>query len=135
LKNLNDFIPEFLNGGWVVLLIGAAGMVARLITSVSSEETNGNNVIKNILSAMITSLLAWFILEQFEIDSLYKALIYGLAGLNSPEILKGILKITTSFSNNPGEFISNIKSGKIDTPPKRNTRVVKKPVRKTINRK
>ena len=51
------------------------------------------------------------------------------------EILKGILKITTAFSNNPGEFISNIKSGKIDTPPKRTTRTVKKPVRKTINKK
>ena len=135
MKNLNDFIPEFLNGGWVVLLIGAAGMIARLITSVSTEETNGNSVIKNILSAMITSLLAWFILEQFEINSLYKALIYGLAGLNSPEILKGILKITTSFSNNPGEFISNIRSGKIETPPKTNTRTVKKPVRKTTNKK
>ena len=134
MKNLNDFIPEFLNGGWVVLLIGAAGMVARLITSNSSEEINGNGIFKNILSAMITSLLAWFILEQFEINSLYKALIYGLAGLNSPEILNGILKITTAFSNNPGEFISNIKSGKIETPPKRNTRVVKKPVRKTINK-
>ena len=135
MKNLNDFIPEFLNGGWVVLLIGAAGMIARLITSVSTEETNGNGVIRNILSAMITSLLAWFILEQFQINSLYKALFYGLAGLNSPEILKGILKITTSFSNNPGEFIANIKSGKIDTPPKKTTRAVKKPVRKTINRK
>jgi uncharacterized membrane protein YeaQ/YmgE (transglycosylase-associated protein family) len=110
-------------------------MVARLITSGSTEENNGNGIIKNILSAMITSLLAWFILEQFEIDSLYKALIYGLTGLNSPEILKGILKITTAFSNNPGEFISNIKSGKINTPPKRTTRVVKKPVRKTITKK
>ena len=106
-----------------------------VITSTSTEETKGNGIIKNILSAMITSLLAWFILEQFEINSLYKALIYGLAGLNSPEILKGILKITTSFSNNPGEFISNIKSGKIETPPKRTTRTVNKPVRKTINRK
>ena len=135
MKNLNDFIPEFLNGGWVVLLIGAAGMIARLITTNSPEETGGSSIVRNILSAMITSLLAWFILEQFEINSLYKALIYGLAGLNSPEILKGILKITTSFSNNPGEFISNIKSGKIETPPKRTTRTVKKPVRRTINKK
>ena len=69
MKNLNDFIPEFLNGGWVVLLIGAAGMIARLITSTSTEETKGNGIIKNILSAMITSLLAWFILEQFEITT------------------------------------------------------------------
>ena len=130
MKNLNEFIPAFLNGGWVVLLIGAAGMVARLVTSNSPEETSANNIVKNIMAAMITSLLAWFILEQFEIDSLYKALIYGLGGLNSPEILKGILKISTSFSNNPGEFISNIKSGKVSTPPKRTTRAVRKPVKR-----
>ena len=130
MKNLNEFIPAFLNGGWVVLLIGAAGMVARLVTSNSPEETSANNIVKNIMAAMITSLLAWFILEQFVIDSLYKALIYGLGGLNSPEILKGILKISTSFSNNPGEFLSNIKSGKVSTPPKRTTRAVRKPVKR-----
>ncbi len=130
MKNLNEFIPAFLNGGWVVLLIGAAGMIARLVTSNSPEETSASNVIKNIMAAMITSLLAWFILEQFEINSLYKALIYGLGGLNSPEILSGILKISTSFSNNPGEFLSNIKSGKVQTPPKRKTRTTKKPVKR-----
>jgi predicted MFS family arabinose efflux permease len=130
LKNLNEFIPAFLNGGWVVLLIGAAGMIARLVTSASSEETSAKNIIKNIMAAMITSLLAWFILEQFEIDSIYKALIYGLGGLNSPEILSGILKISTSFSNNPGEFLSNIKSGKVQTPPKRAIRAAKKPVKR-----
>jgi predicted MFS family arabinose efflux permease len=130
LKNLNQFIPAFLNGGWVVLLIGAAGMIARLVTSNSPEETSINSVIRNITAAMITSLLAWFILEQFELDSLYKALIYGLGGLNSPEILGGILKISTSFSNNPGEFLSNIKSGKVSTPPKRATRVTKRPVKR-----
>lgn len=130
MKNLNEFVPAFINGGWVVLLIGAAGMIARLVTSNSPEETSTNNIVKNIMAAMITSLLAWFILEQFEIDSLYKALIYGLAGLNSPEILRGILKISTSFSNNPGEFLSNIKSGKVSTPPKRTTRAVRKPVKR-----
>ena len=130
MKNLNEFIPAFLNGGWVVLLIGAAGMIARLVTSNSPEETSANSIVKNIMAAMITSLLAWFILEQFEIKSLYKALIYGLGGLNSPEILSGILKISTSFSNNPGEFLSNIKSGKVKTPPKRTTKAVRKPVKR-----
>ena len=130
MKNLNEFIPAFLNGGWVVLLIGAAGMIARLVTSNTPEETSANSIVKNIMAAMITSLLAWFILEQFEINSLYKALIYGLGGLNSPEILSGILKISTSFSNNPGEFLSNIKSGKVQTPPKRTTRATRKPVKR-----
>jgi predicted MFS family arabinose efflux permease len=135
LKNLNEFIPAFLNGGWVVLLIGAAGMIARLVTSNSPEETSAGNIVKNIMAAMITSLLAWFILEQFEIDSLYKALIYGLGGLNSPEILGGILKISTSFSNNPGEFLSNIKSGKVNTPPKKATASRKTPIKKPLKAK
>ena len=130
MKNLSQFIPAFLNGGWVVLLIGASGMVARLVTTDSPEETSTSNIIKNIIAAMLTSLIAWFILEQFELDSLYKALIYGLGGLNSPEILRGILKISTAFSNNPGEFLSNMKSGKVKTPPKRNTRATKKPVKR-----
>jgi predicted MFS family arabinose efflux permease len=130
LKNLNEFIPAFLDGGWVVLLIGAAGMIARLVTSDSPEETSGANIVKNIMAAMLTSLLAWFILEQFELNSLYKALIYGLGGLNSPEILGGVLKISKAFSNNPGEFLSNIKSGKVQTPTKRPTRAVRKPVKR-----
>ena len=130
MKNLNEFIPAFLDGGWVVLLIGAAGMIARLVTSDSPEETSGSNIVKNIMAAMLTSLLAWFILEQFELNSLYKALIYGLGGLNSPEILGGVLKISKAFSNNPGEFLSNIKSGKVQTPTKRPTRAVRKPVKR-----
>ncbi len=30
--------------------------------------------------------------EQFEVDSMYKAIAYGLVGLNSPEIIQGVLK-------------------------------------------
>jgi hypothetical protein len=44
---------------------------------------------------------------------MYKSIIYGLVGLNSPEILTGMIKISTSFSNNPQAFIKNAKSGKI----------------------
>ena len=40
------------------------------------------------------------------------------------------LKISTSFSNNPGEFLSNIKSGKVQTPPKRTTIATRKPVKR-----
>jgi len=86
-------------------------MVARLV--VSEEENSLQSVIKNIVAAMIASTIAWFILEQFEINSMVKAITYGLVGLNSPELLKGITKIAQSFSNNPEAFISNAKKGKI----------------------
>jgi hypothetical protein len=118
---LENFIPLFLSGGWVVLVIGAAGMLARLATSKNPEEKTVQQVTSNMVAAMIASLIAWFILEQFAIGAMYKALAYGLVGLNSPEILSGIIKIFTKFSENPGEFISNIRSGKIDTPVKKTT--------------
>jgi uncharacterized protein (DUF697 family) len=111
MNKLEDIIPEFIKGGWIVTLIGASGMVARLV--VSEEENNLQSVIKNIVAAMIASTIAWFILEQFEINSMIKAITYGLVGLNSPELLKGITKIAQSFSNNPEAFISNAKKGKI----------------------
>lgn len=128
MKDLKDFIPSFLSGGWVVLLIGAAGMIARLATSKNPEDKTSSQVISNIGAAMIASLLAWFIMEQFEISSMYKAITYGLVGLNSPEILSGIIKLSTGFANNPTDFIRNFKSAE-PTKPKtkpRTTRTTKR---------
>ena len=96
MDSLEGFIPKFLKGGWIVTLIGAAGMIARL--AVSEEENAMNTIIKNISAAMIASSISWFILEQFEINSMIKAVTYGLVGLNSPELLKGITKISGAFS-------------------------------------
>jgi predicted MFS family arabinose efflux permease len=111
MKDLNQFIPLFLDGGWVVLIIGAAGMLARLATSKDPEDKNPVQIAKNILAAMTASLVAWFIMEQFEIASMYKAIAYGLVGLNSPELLTGIIKVTTGFAEDPTNFVKNIKSG------------------------
>jgi hypothetical protein len=126
MDNLEDFIPKFIKGGWIVTLIGAAGMIAKLV--VSEEENTANSVIRNISAAMIASSISWFILEQFEINSMIKALAYGLVGLNSPEILKGITKISGSFSDDPTNFIANARQGKVThrkTPVKRKPKTKK----------
>jgi predicted MFS family arabinose efflux permease len=107
---MNKFIPLFLDGGWVVLLIGGAGMIARIVTSKNQDDKTLTQILSNISSAMITSLIAWFILEQFKVDAMYKAIAYGLVGLNSPELLSGIIKISSSFATNPLDFINNIRS-------------------------
>jgi hypothetical protein len=125
--SLEDFIPKFLKGGWIVSLIGASGMVARLV--VSEEETPVNQMIRNIAAAMIASSISWFIMEQFEMNSMIKAVIYGLVGLNSPELLKGITKISGSFSDDPTKFIANARQGKVThrkTPVKRKPTTRKK---------
>lgn len=120
MDNLEGFIPKFLKGGWIVTLIGAAGMIARLV--VSEEDTPMNHVVRSISAAMIASSISWFIMEQFEMNSMLKAIIYGLVGLNSPELLKGITKISGSFSDDPTKFIANARQGKVThrkTPVKR----------------
>jgi hypothetical protein len=100
---LEKFVENFLGGGWVVLLIGAAGMVARLVTT--NENQTGGDVVKKMVSSMIASLIAYFVMEQFEVDPMYKAIAYGLVGLNSPEIINGVLKISGQFAADPMSFI------------------------------
>jgi hypothetical protein len=85
------------------LLIGAAGMVARLVTT--NEEQSSADVFKKMVSSMIASLIAWFVMEQFEVESMYKAIAYGLVGLNSPEIIQGVLKISGQFAADPMSFM------------------------------
>jgi predicted MFS family arabinose efflux permease len=128
MNDLSKFVPLFMSGGWIVLLIGAAGMIARLATSKNPEDKNPGQIASNIAASMIASLIAWFILEQFEVASMYKAIAYGMVGLNSPELLTGIIKISTNFANNPGEFIKNIKTG--GAPPVKK-KVIKKPKPRT----
>jgi uncharacterized membrane protein YeaQ/YmgE (transglycosylase-associated protein family) len=100
---LEKFVENLLGGGWVVLLIGAAGMVARLVTT--NENQTGSDVVKKMVSSMIASLIAYFVMEQFEVDAMYKAIAYGLVGLNSPEIINGVLKISGQFAADPMSFI------------------------------
>jgi hypothetical protein len=44
-------------------------------------------------------------MEQFEVNSMYKAIAYGLVGLNSPEIIQGVLKISGQFASDPMSFM------------------------------
>jgi hypothetical protein len=54
---LENFVKKFLDGGWVVLLIGAAGMIARLVTT--NENQSATDVVKKMISSMIASLIAY----------------------------------------------------------------------------
>jgi predicted MFS family arabinose efflux permease len=128
MDSLDKFIPLFMSGGWIVLLIGAAGMIARLATSKNPEDKTLGQILSNITAAMVASLIAWFILEQFEVASMYKAIAYGMVGLNSPELLTGIIKLSTGFANNPADFMKNIKTG--GAPPVKK-KVIKKPKPRT----
>ena len=98
-----DLFKLFLEGGWLVSVIGAAGMLARLITN--PIQGSWKEYLKKIVVAAITSTIAWFLVEQMEISSITKAITYGVVGVVSPELIEGIVKIAQNFSKNPKKFL------------------------------
>ena len=98
-----SLIKEFLNGGWLVPLVGAAAMFARLLS--------GNNGLtlkqqfKRVFTAALAAGIAWFVLEQTDVSSLTKAITYGIIGVISPEVISGIVRLGEKFAKNPENFI------------------------------
>ena len=104
-----SLLKEFINGGWIIPFIGALTMVTRLISS--PVELTIFEQLKKISAAAILSGVAWVIidsgavLQSTEISSLYKAIIYGVIGVISPEIINGIVNLARKFEKNPEKFI------------------------------
>ena len=98
-----SLIKEFINGGWIIPLIGAAAMLARLLSS--DTKLTWVQQLKKITTAAIASLVAWFLLEQADIPSVYKAVTYGIIGVISPEIIAGLVKIGKRFAANPEKIL------------------------------
>ena len=100
-----SIIKEFLNGGWLVPLVGAAAMFARLLSG--QNELSVKQQLKRILTAAIAAGIAWFVLEQTDVSSLTKAITYGIIGVVSPEVISGIVRLGERFAKNPEKFIKN----------------------------
>ena len=98
-----DLFKEFLDGGWLVAIIGAAGMIARLLND--DAKFTLKQQIKKIVTASICSVVVWFLLENVDLGSLTKAIIYGVTGVISPEILQGLTRLARQFAKNPKRFI------------------------------
>tara|TARA_R110002020_G_scaffold36111_1_gene108557 strand:- start:642 stop:959 length:318 start_codon:yes stop_codon:yes gene_type:complete len=98
-----SLLKEFLNGGWIIPLIGAAAMLARLLSS--DTKLTWVQQLKKITIAAIASLVAWFLVEQTDIPSVCKAVTYGIIGVISPEIITGLVKLGKRFAANPEKFI------------------------------
>lgn len=98
-----SLLKEFLDGGWLVPLIGAAAMFARLLSGNNSLSLKQQ--FKRVLTAAIASGIAWFVLEQTDVSSLVKAVTYGIIGVVSPEVIGGIVRLGKRFEKNPSKFI------------------------------
>ena len=100
--NKKNLLSEFLNGGWIILVVGAAGMVARILNS--DVKYTLIEVCKKIFAAVLCSGILWAVLEQTDLASLTKAILYGVIGVISPEIINGLIKLAAKFANSPSRF-------------------------------
>tara|TARA_R110001583_G_C5610673_1_gene405309 strand:- start:648 stop:965 length:318 start_codon:yes stop_codon:yes gene_type:complete len=98
-----SLIKEFISGGWIIPLIGAGAMLARLLSS--DTKLTWVQQLKKIVTAALASLIAWFVLEQTDIPSVYKAVTYGIIGVISPEVITGIVKLGKRFAANPEKIL------------------------------
>tara|TARA_R100001510_G_scaffold56337_1_gene61695 strand:- start:227 stop:544 length:318 start_codon:yes stop_codon:yes gene_type:complete len=98
-----SILREFLNGGWLVPLVGAAAMFARLLSANSGLSLKQQ--FKRVATAAIAAGIAWFVLEQTDVSSLAKAVTYGIIGVISPEVISGIVRLGEKFAKNPEKFI------------------------------
>ena len=98
-----SILKEFLNGGWLVPLVGAAAMFARLLSGNSGLSLKQQ--FKRVITAAIAAGIAWFVLEQTDVSSLTKAITYGIIGVISPEVISGIVRLGEKFAKTPEKFI------------------------------
>jgi len=82
--DLAGAIQDFKKGGWVIDMLGAMGMFARLI--LTEEKYSFFGWVRKIIAGGIVGVLAYFALYGTSIDPLYKSVIYSISGSISPEI-------------------------------------------------
>ena len=91
--NEPDFVAaaeDFKKGGWIVSLLGGAGMLARMLLDDESHPLIF--WIRRIIAGAIVGVLAYFALWSADIDGLKKSIIMTTAGAGSPELMEWLRK-------------------------------------------
>jgi hypothetical protein len=93
-------IHQFLfEGGWYVTLISVGGATARILNS--DERHSIWDFFRKIVVAAIVSGISWFVLEQANFSSFTKAVVYGVIGVVSPELIDGLITLAKKIARRP----------------------------------
>ena len=88
-NNFQTAVLAFKSGGWIVSLIGAAAMVGRLLVD-EAADASWQRSLRHVLAAAIFAVIAYFVMFQWELSSLNKAIVQGLCGAVAPELVDWI---------------------------------------------
>ncbi len=92
-NNFQVALLAFKSGGWIVALIGAAAMVGRLLVD-EAADASWQRSLRHVLAAAIFAVIAYFVMFQWELSSLNKAIVQGLCGAVAPELVYWITSNT-----------------------------------------
>ena len=81
---------DFKRGGWVVSLLGGAGMLARMLLTDESHPIIF--WIRKAIAGAIVGVMVYFALHGVDMSGLHKSIIMSTAGAGSPEIMENIRK-------------------------------------------
>ncbi len=88
-KSLREIADELHKGGWIIALLGAVGMFARLLLSKDKHSFVG--WIRFITAGGITGVLVYFALYNVDIDPMLKSILYSISGAIAPELFELVI--------------------------------------------
>lgn len=77
-------MEEFKKGGWIMAVLGSAGMLARLI--LTDEKYSFFIWLRKIIAGGITGVIVYFALYGLTIDPIYKSVLCSISGSIAPEL-------------------------------------------------
>ena len=81
---LQSVVEEFKKTGWLMAILGAFGMLARLI--LTNEKFKAVIWTRKIIAGGIVGVLCYFTLFQIDIDAMYRCALCSIAGSLAPEV-------------------------------------------------
>ena len=88
-KSLREIADELHKGGWIIALLGALGMLARLL--ITKERYSFIGWSRYITAGGITGVLMYFALHGVSIDPMLKSVLYSISGAIAPELFEGLI--------------------------------------------
>lgn len=92
---------DFKRGGWIVSLLGGAGMLARML--ITDQTSPAIIWARKICAAGIIGVIVYFALHGVDMSGLYKALIMSLSGMASPEVVELVITKVNNAKKPPNQ--------------------------------
>jgi hypothetical protein len=99
MNDMTEIAEEFKKTGWLVAVLGALGMLARLI--LTDEKYNATRWIRMVIAGSIVGVICYFSIYRMDIDPFYKSVLSCVSGSFAPEMFEWVRrKLTDKLKQN-----------------------------------